>query len=281
MKKKKVKKQKKRLLAKRSFTAKNLQDISTLAELLGNIIPGTSFGNGFCFQKIATENDLKKFWKTGNKREQINYFISNVLKYHPKIFYKILRENLPKGIQRRHKQGNPVLKAEIEKIDVLLKALSVNFSKEISELNLPIERPRIVPPPIEYQKILEKASLHSLLVPECFELYKNGHINESVRKSLEKLEKYVQDITGQHDLIGKDLMMQTFNEAHQPKIKVTPLVSKNDIAQQEGFRYLNAGLMMYWRNKFSHGDQEQISYIEACGVILFVSEVIRIIEISK
>ena len=98
---------------------------------------------------------------------------------------------------------------------------------------------------------------------------------------MEKLEKYVQDVTGQRDLIGKDLMVQTFNEANQPKIKVTPLISKSDIAQQEGFRYLNMGLMLYWRNKFSHGDNEQISYIEACSVIFFVSEIIRIIEESK
>ncbi|MCX6739510.1 MAG: TIGR02391 family protein [Candidatus Parcubacteria bacterium] len=282
MKRKKVKPpKKKRLISKRSFTAKELQDISTLSEMLGNIIPATTFGSGFCFQKIATENGLKTFWKKGNKQEQICFFIKNVLKYHPKVFYKILRENLPKGIKRRHKQGSPVLKAEIEGIDTVLKSLSVNFSKEIAELNLPVERPRIVPPPIEYQKILEKASLHPLLIPDCIQLYKDGHINESVRKSLEKLEKYVQDVTGQQDLIGKDLMAKTFNEANQPKIKITPLISKSDIAQQEGFRYLNMGLMMYWRNKFSHGDQEQISYIEACSVILFVSEIIRIIEISK
>ena len=133
----------------------------------------------------------------------------------------------------------------------MLKSLSINFTKEIDELNLPVERPRIVPPPVEYQKILEKASLHPLLLPECLGLYKDGYINESVRKSLEKLEKYVQDVTGQRDLIGKDLMVQTFNEANQPKIKVTPLISKSDIAQQEGFRYLNMGLMLYWRNKFS------------------------------
>lgn len=285
MKKKLVKKKalykKKRLISKRFFTAKNIQDISTFAELLGNIIPATSFGNGFCFQKIAKENGLSKFWKNGNKKGQITHFLTNVLKYHPKIFYKILRENISLGIQRRHKQGNPVLKPEIEKIDNVLKSLSINFTKEIDELNLPIERPRIVPPPIEYQKILGKASLHPLLMPECTGLYKNGYINESVRKSLEKLEKYVQDITGQKDLIGKDLMVQTFNEANQPKIKVTPLVSKSDIAQQEGFRYLNMGLMLYWRNKFSHGDAEQISYIEACSVIFFVSEIIRIIEESK
>jgi uncharacterized protein (TIGR02391 family) len=279
--KKKPVNKKKRLISKRSFTAKNIQDVSTLAELLGDIIPATSFGNGFCFQKIAKENGLSKFWKSGNKKDQITHFVTNVLKYHPKMFYKILRKNISLGIQRRHRQGNPVLKPEIQKLDNVLKSLSVNFTKEIEELNLPTERPRIVPPPIEYQKILEKAYLHPILLPECVGLYKDGYINESVRKSLEKLEKYIQDVTGQKDLIGKDLMVQTFNEANQPKIKVTPFISKSDIAQQEGFRYLNMGLMLYWRNKFSHGDKEQISYIEACSVIFIVSEIIRIIEESK
>ncbi len=43
--KKKTIKKKKRLVSKRSFTAKNIQDVSTLAELLGDIIPATSFSN--------------------------------------------------------------------------------------------------------------------------------------------------------------------------------------------------------------------------------------------
>ena len=139
MRKRKGKKQpKNRVTAKRSFTAKNIQDIEVLAELIGNVIPATSFSNGFCFQKIAKENGLEKFWKAGkNKKEQIAHLFSNALKYHPKIFYKMLRHNLAKGIQRRFKQGNPVLKAEMDGIDKVLKSLSINLSKEIAELNLP------------------------------------------------------------------------------------------------------------------------------------------------
>lgn len=219
-----------------------------------------------------------KYWKTeGNKKERILYLFKNIYLHHRKTFYKIIRENLPRGIDRRFKQGNPVLLKEITKLDQILRRLSINLSKEIKELNLPAERPRIVPPPIEFQKMIDKIGLHPLIAKECILLYKNGHLNESVRKSLEKLEKYVQDVSKLNDLIGKDLMMQAFNETN-PKIKTNNLASKREISQQEGFKFVNAGLMSYIRNKFSHGDEEQISHIDTFELILTVDHILRVIE---
>jgi hypothetical protein len=66
------------------------------------------------------------------------------------LFYKLFRENIAQGIERRHKRGNPVLEREIVAMDQTLRALDVNLSNEFKALNLPKERPKIVPPPAAF-----------------------------------------------------------------------------------------------------------------------------------
>ena len=87
--------------------------------------------------------------------------------------------------------GNPVLEGEILAINQSLRSLEVNLTKEFKALNLPKERPKIVPP-TAFQKIIDDLGLHPYLQPECSKLFKDGHINEAVRKSLEKYEHYIQ-----------------------------------------------------------------------------------------
>ena len=53
--------------------------------------------------------------------------------------------------------------------------------------------------------------LHRLLQPDCARLFKDGHLNEAVRKALEKYETYVQQ-TSALSKIGVDLMANAFNE---------------------------------------------------------------------
>ena len=176
--------------AKNYITAKINQDIRNLAELIGEIIPATSMGD-FCFKEIAVRrSSTKKFWNDEkNKKEQISLFLTNLYRYHPNLIHKIIRGNLPKGIERRHKMGNPILQDEIEELNQALLALRINLSKEIHDLNLPTERPKIVPHPPEFQNIMKKMSLNDKLEESVKQLYLHGHINESVRKSLEIYEK--------------------------------------------------------------------------------------------
>ncbi len=262
---------------KNYITAKKSQDIRSLAELIGEIIPATSLGN-FCFRAIATQRpNTKKFWGNGkNKKELISTFLTNVYRYHPNLIHKVIRENLPKGIERRHKMGNPILQQEIEKLDVALLALDINLSKELRGLNLPTEKPKIVPPPPEFQNLMKKISLNANLEDSVKQLYLDGHINESVRKSLEIYEKKVQDLS-RLDLIGKDLMIQAFNE-NNPIILVANISTKRGKSFQEGFRYISAGIMQYWRNKFSHGNEDQISYIDGFQLIMTVNQLISEID---
>lgn len=259
-------------ISSKKLSASKIQDLRDLSEKIGNIIPATSFNKkgGFCFAVIARKYKMQKYWKgVGSKKEMISEFLSDVYKRHIKIFYKIFRENLPRGIERRHGNGDPVLLAEIELLDKVLRKLDVNLSKEIKELNLPSERPRVVPSPPKFREMIDNLGIHPFLRPDCVELFKNGHTNESVRKSLEKYEVYVQKKSGLTTQ-GNNLMSKAFDE-NNPLIKITDVANTRGKGLQEGFKFLSMGSMGFWRNYFSHGDEDQISHIDAIALVLAVS----------
>lgn len=266
----------------RRLSAPVIQQLETLSQQIGELIPATSPNkNGFCFRKLAADYKLKKCWvEKGTKKESISIFLKKVYQAHPRIFYKIFRENLSQGITRRAKAGNPVLEDEIMRLDKTLQGLSVNLTKEIKALNLPKERPHITPPSIQYQKIIDSLGLHPYLLPECAELFKNGHINDAIRKALEKYEVFIQKKSLVNDKIGTDLMGCVFNKDN-PVIKITLCSNKRELGLQEGFMHVSVGVMGYWRNMFSHGDEDQISYLDAIAVLSLVSTMMMTIDNIK
>lgn len=264
---------------RRRLTAREIQDLRTLADRVGRIIPATSpRKGGFCFQTIAKEMSLARYWpgKSDSRKEAICHFISKVYQNHPRIIYRVFRENLARGIERRHKAGEPVLQAEMVALDETLQRLGINLSKEIKELDLPEERPRVVPPPYIFQKMVDELGLHPYLLPECSRLFKDGHINESVRKALEKYEAYVQKRAGLHN-IGTDLMASAFNEI-SPKIKVADISTRRGRGLQEGFKFISMGGMGFWRNYCSHGDEEQMNHHDAISIIATISHLLSYID---
>src|SRR6266851_782250 len=263
---------------KKQLSAVAIQQLRTLAEQIGNIIPATSFHKGaFCFQTIATKQGLQKEWPAlGSKKERIFPFLKAVYRSHPKTFYKIFRENIAQGIERRHKAGDPVLLAEISQLDATLKKLSVNLSKEFKELHLPAERPAIVPPPFVFQKMVEQLGLHPYLQPDCQKLFKDGHINESVRKALEKYEAFVQQKSAL-TRIGTDLMANAFNET-APLVRVADAATDRGKGLQMGFKFISMGAMSFWRNLCSHGDEDQMPHQDAIAVLATVSHLLHSID---
>lgn len=264
---------------KNIITAKRKQDILKLADALGEIIPATGYRSSFNFKSIATKRTYtKKYWKdASNKKTMISEFLMSIYRYHPNILRKIVRNNLPKGIEARHRKGNPVLKSEVENIVKLLKELDINMEKELFSLDLPITRPNIVPPPNEYQQMLKKISLEPEMGEKCKQLFADGHINESVRKAFEIYETKVQEKSGLEDS-GKDLMMKAFNE-NDPLIEIADTSTKRGKSHQEGYRFMAAGSMLFLRNKFSHGDEKQASYIDGFQMLLTANQLLR--EVNK
>jgi uncharacterized protein (TIGR02391 family) len=262
---------------KRQVSAVSIQNLRTLAEQIGAIIPATSFRKGgFCFQTIAKSLGLQKAWLGGTKKEAIFGFLKSVYQDHPKFFYKLFRENIARGIERRHKMGNPVLEQEVLAIDATLRALDVNLSKEFKALNLPKERPKIVPPPAAFQRIVEELGLHPYLLPECPKLFKDGHVNESVRKALEKYETYIQRKSGSSK-IGANLMATAFSES-APLIAIADVATTRGKGLQDGFKFLSMGAMEFWRNFCSHGDEEQLPHHDAIAVLAAVSHLFYYVD---
>lgn len=285
MKKKIVrKKPKKKTIIKKKSTVKlsapNIQKLSELSNQLGEIFPASSYYSGsLSFEKIASDYKLAKYWPNkGNKETRMNDFLKKVYKDHKRTLIKIIRENLSLGIKRRFNQGNPVLKPEILRLDITLKELGINLTKEIKALKLPDQRPRIVPPPQQFKSIIKNFGLHPTIIEKCESLFCDGHINESARKSLEIYEKQIQDKTNSF-LVGKELMGFAFNIT-TPKILIADLATENGKGIQEGVMHFSMGAMRFWRNYFSHGDEEEISHFDCVTILAMVSHLMFYIDKS-
>lgn len=239
---------------------------------MGRLIPLSGYRSSFSLCAVAKQDKLTKYLpkKSANKKEAFTEFIQNVISFKPRTLKKIIREILPKAIEKRHREGNPILEREALELSSRLFELNIDLRKEIADLELPKERPKIVPPPVEIQKILEAFILHPTMMPNCKEMFIQGHINESVRKALEKFEKIVQDLSLLKNRQGSDLMAAAFSET-DPKIKLNKLETIQNRDEQIGFKLLTMGIMHWWRNNLSHGDEPQLSHHEALGRLIVIS----------
>ncbi len=275
--KKKIKKKvaKKRVIV----TAPQAQAIRALAEQLGKLISLSGFRSSFSLTTIAKERGLGKYLstKTSNKKDAFYEFLRNLYCHKPRTIKILVREILPKAIEKRHEKGEPVLEAEALELYLKLKVLNIDLEKEILAMNLPKERPRTVPPPIAIQKILDAYTLHPSLLPDCKKMFIEGHINESVRKALERFEKTVQDLTSTHDKQGPDLMATVFNEQN-PKIKFNTLSTPQEVNKQLGFKLTVMGIMHWWRNNLSHGDENQLPHHDALGRLIMINNLFHEID---
>lgn len=274
------KKAKKKIVKKRiTVTAPQAQAIRALAEQLGKLIALSGFRSSFSLTTIAKERGLSKYLptKSTNKKEAFYEFLRNLYCHKPRTIKILVREMLPKAIEKRHEKGDPVLEAEALELVTRLKAVGIDLKSEIVAMNLPKERPKTVPPPIAIQKILDAYTLHPSLLPDCKKMFIEGHINESVRKALERFEKTIQDLASTHDKQGPDLMAAVFNEQN-PKIKFNSLSTPQEINKQLGFKLTTMGIMHWWRNNLSHGDEAQLPHHDALGRLIMVSNLFHEID---
>lgn len=268
---KKVKKhtsQKKR----KTITAPQAQAIRNLADQIGKLIALEGYKSSFSLTTIAKKKGLVSFLpkKSINKKEAFFEFLKKLYCQKPRTIKILVREILPTAIEKRHAKGDPILENEALELSEILQAIGVDLHSEIVALNLPKERPKVIPPPVAIQKILDAYILHPVLLPDCKTMFIEGHINEAVRKALERFEKRIQDISGIHDKQGPDLMAHVFSE-QTPKIKFNTLSTPQELSKQTGFKFLCMGIMNWWRNNLSHGDEDQISHHDALGRLILVS----------
>lgn len=254
-----------------TVTAPQAQAIRAVAEQLGKLISLSGFRSSFSLSTIAKERGLSKYLpKSANKKEAFYEFLRNLYREKPRTIKILVREILPKAIEKRHEKGDPVLADEALELIKRLGAINVDLEDEILDLNLPTERPKTVPPPIAIQKILDSYGLHPKLLPDCKKMFNDGHINESVRKASERFEKTIQDLASAHDKQGPELMAYVFNESN-PIIKFNNLATPQERNKQLGFKFIAMGLMHWWRNNLSHGDEDQLPHHDALGRLIMLS----------
>ncbi|HBE67052.1 MAG TPA: TIGR02391 family protein [Planctomycetaceae bacterium] len=100
-----------------------------------------------------------------------------------------------------------------------------------------------------------------------------------MRKGLERFEKRIQDITGEHS-IGKELMGKAFNRQN-PLIAINDGTSGNDPSEQEGFMHLTMGAMAGMRNLYSHGDVDTMQAIDALERLAFISLLFKRVDAAQ
>ncbi|MEL6372241.1 MAG: TIGR02391 family protein [Pseudomonadota bacterium] len=93
-------------------------------------------------------------------------------------------------------------------------------------------------------------NLHQALPKKTKKLFDDGHYSEATFESLKFLDKLVQRLGGSREN-GVKLMMKVFG-GETPPIKLNTLASQSDIDEQEGFKFIFAGIMSALRNPKGH-----------------------------
>ncbi|MES2409433.1 MAG: TIGR02391 family protein [Patescibacteria group bacterium] len=262
------------------YSPREQQVIRDLADILGKLLPATSQGK-FSLQTIAKERGLSKFFVTElSKKKQFTRFIADVHKAHPRTLKTFINDILADAVSRRRTQGNPVLRPEADLLKNKLLEFGIDLSIEIDELELPVTRPNITPPPQVIQQVLERIGLHPSLLPHVLSLFKEGHINEAVRKSGEILEAFVTRSSGERGRYGRDLMATVFNKDN-PIIDISMYHESeisNPMDEKEGFMFVAMGTMQWCKNIVGHGDVKQLPPHEGASRIILVSHLLEVID---
>lgn len=251
--------------------------IVELAEMLADIAPGSTRGGaGFCVKNIAIEFGDKKLWKDlTNKKKSIAEYLEQLFRRYPNKPKKIILEIIRGGVIWTAKKGKRVTPEQLTEISDKLAELGVNAAKAIEEIEIP-EPSQIKRPADDLLSVLKGINLHPAIAEDCIDLFANGHLNDAVRKALERFEKQIQDITNSHE-IGKSLMSRTFNFQNS-QIAINDGTGGNDQSEQEGFMLLTMGAMAGVRNLYSHGDVDTIAPMDAFERLCFVSMLFKRVD---
>src|SRR5581483_10670158 len=261
------------------ITKARREQIERLATALAEIAPSTSPGSGFCVRKVAYDMGLKDCWKKQkNKREDIAHLLENVMRRYPRKPKALVLRIVRGGVGWKARKGERVTKAHLDAIAAPMEALGFRIRKDLQVIEIP-EPSRVRHPSQDMVAVLDRLDLQKALADDITVMFRDGHFNESVRKALERFEKFIQDALGDHETFGRDLMAKAFG-GDPPLIALNALTTANDRSEQEGFKFLTMGAMSGMRNLYSHGDVEQMSAMDAIERLCFVSLLFKRVAIA-
>lgn len=103
-----------------ALTLKETRAITGLADVLYNFLPGS--GNSrwkghVNFSTVAGQAGLGSFWPGGSKKPAINALLSQTLDHKRSSFQSLILEIVRSGIAYREKEGNPITRDDIDKLN--------------------------------------------------------------------------------------------------------------------------------------------------------------------
>lgn len=279
--KKKGKSKTKKSVPRKRCSPRQQQIIQDIAGLLGKLIPATSQGH-FSLQKVAKKKGLGKFFdeKLSSKQKQFIYFVSEVHRRHPRMLKPFINDILAEAVVKRRSKGDPILRPEADSLKLKLFEFGIDLKKEIDELDLPTTRPAITPPPTMILQSLERIGLHPLLLESVLPLFKDGYMNEAVRKSGEVFETAISRWSGVRGRFGRDLMSHVFNKDN-PVIDISTYHGSeilNPMDEKEGFMLVSMGAMQWCKNTVGHGDVNQLPPHEAASRIILMNHLVEVVD---
>lgn len=248
--------------------------INALVTLIGPFLPlNHPNKHAVTFTTIFRESNVDEFLIGPTKSQALQHGFENIFRYHPRLPYTLIRKIVPAGIEYRKFKRDPITRKEIQELGDHLEILGIKIKGELARIEIDETLPIIQVPP---EELIKRLSFHPLvkeIESEPLDLFKNGHFNESVRRSAERFETSVQHLTGLND-IGKSLMGKAFSGL-KPLLPLNKLKTENEKAFQEGYQLLAMGLMGGIRNIFSHGDENERSPEECYEMLLLINWMFR------
>ena len=92
--------------------------------------------------------------------------------------------------------------------------------------------------------------IHPRVSEKTKRLFDDGHYTQATFEALKLIEKEVRQTSGLPES-GFKLMMSAFNE-DSPKIALTKMCNRSEVDEQQGFKFLFAGVMLAIRNPRGH-----------------------------
>ncbi|MBS1729046.1 MAG: TIGR02391 family protein [Armatimonadetes bacterium] len=96
----------------------------------------------------------------------------------------------------------------------------------------------------------DERNIHPELPSDVRKLFDNGHYPQATFEALKFLDEEVQRISGDSDF-GKSLMMRVFGGS-PPILRLNPGMTPSELSEQEGYKFIFAGVMAGIRNPRGH-----------------------------
>lgn len=267
--------------AVRRITAGTKDQIRRLVDVLYHFLPLSARGkDAVTFRSIFAESGREE-WLEGHpsKRRALQAAWENVIRYHPRLPYRLIRKIVPAAIDYRRYKRNPLLQEELDALTEALLALDFYMRRELGEIELEEELPAITIPPKELVHRLEEHDLHDAVRTEPLQLFRDGHFNEAVRRAAERFEDALRDRSGLDDH-GRTLMANAFRP-DGGVLRLVNVEAENQRDFQEGFQFLAMGMIQAIRNVFSHGDEERRPPEECYEMLLFLNWLFRHLGLAE